>query len=171
MPQADAAVRAGTPGVVDPARISAEISAAMHGKQLQVRMAFKYPIEDEIMKRKSCFEGIADHVIEIVAGETPAFGEAIRMNDDERPKLLGLFPERRVLRRRKFGSGDISEHLGALHVPGYSSTVQARQRPRDRPSSARSQARRNDQAARATYWAIPSLTIRVALTAMSSGTV
>ena len=89
----------GAPGMIDPARISAEISAAMHGKQLQIRMAFEHPIEDEIMKRKRCLEGIADHIIEIVAGETPAFGESIRMNDNERPKLLGLFPERRVLRR------------------------------------------------------------------------
>ena len=75
------------------ARIGAEISAAMHGKQLQVRMALEYAIEDEIMKRKRRLERIADHIIEIERGETLAFGEAIRMNDDERPELLGLVPE------------------------------------------------------------------------------
>ena len=58
-------VGARAPGVIDTARIGAEIAAAVHGEDFQPRMAFQYAVEDQIVQRDRRVERIADDVVEI----------------------------------------------------------------------------------------------------------
>ena len=53
------------------------------------------------MQRDRGLERIADHVVEVEAGEPLGVGEAVGVDDDERAELLGLLPERRVVRLRQ----------------------------------------------------------------------
>jgi hypothetical protein len=68
MRQISKAIGPSAPSVIYAAGICTEISAAVHGKQLQIGVTLEHTVEDEIVERQGRLEGIADHVVEIVAG-------------------------------------------------------------------------------------------------------
>ncbi len=109
-------VRACAPGVIDAARIGAEIAAAVHGKNLQVRMALEHAVEDEVVQRQRGLERVADDVVEIEAREALALREAVRMQQHERAELLRLLPERRKGRIGQFAARHVGQNLHALEL-------------------------------------------------------
>src|SRR4051812_32142542 len=109
-------IRARAPGMIDAARIGAEIAAAMHRENLQVRMALEHAVEDQVVQRDRGLERIADRVAEREAREPFAFGEAGWMEHDERVELLGLLPERLERGVGQLASGDVGEDLRALEA-------------------------------------------------------
>src|SRR6202021_336955 len=78
-----------TPGVVDPPRITGEITAAVPCHQLQIGKARQRSRKDQVVKRKRGVERITEHVVEIKMSQALAMRESIRMHHDEGPKLLG----------------------------------------------------------------------------------
>jgi hypothetical protein len=114
MRQISTAIGPSAPGVIDAVGICTEVSAAVHGKQLQIGVTFEHTVEDQIVERERRLEGIADHVIEVMAREALPFGEAIRVQNNKRAELFGFLPERLELRRRQLSTRDIGEHLSAL---------------------------------------------------------
>ena len=65
-------VGARAPSVIDAARIAAEIAAAVHGEDLQVRVALQHAVEDQVVQRDRGIERVADHVGEIEPREALA---------------------------------------------------------------------------------------------------
>ena len=53
------------PGVIDAARVAAEIAAAVHRKDFQIGMPLQHAVEDQVVQRDGGIERIADHVGEI----------------------------------------------------------------------------------------------------------
>src|SRR5262245_52907570 len=72
MRQVGMAVGPRSPGMIDAARISTEVTATMSSQDLQPGMALEHSVEDQIVQRQRGIERIADHVVEIEAGEAPA---------------------------------------------------------------------------------------------------
>ena len=101
--------------MIDAAGIGRQITAAVHRQYLQVGVAFEHAIENEIVKRNRGLERIADDIVEIEAREPLGLGEAVGMDDHERTELVGLLPERRVVRLREFLACNIGEDLDAFH--------------------------------------------------------
>ena len=109
--QAAVAVRTRAPGVVDAARIGAEIAAAVHGEDFQLRVAFEHAVEDQIMQRDRRLQRIADDVVEIKARQARRLGETVGMNHHQRAEFFRLFPERREGRIGQFLAGDVGQNL------------------------------------------------------------
>ena len=86
--QVGVAVRARAPGVIDAAGIGAEIAAAMHGEDLQLRMPLQHAVEDQVMQRHGGVEWIADDVVEVVIGVVDVAG-------DPDPPRIGALDEKR----------------------------------------------------------------------------
>lgn len=105
--QVAATVGACAPHVVHAAGICAQIPSAVNGENLQIGMPLEHAVEDEIMQSQRRLEGIADHIVELEAGKTLAFGKPIRMDDDEGSEFFGLGPEGGERRVRQLAPGDI----------------------------------------------------------------
>ena len=109
-------VLARAPGMVDAAGIGRQEAAAVDGEDLQVRQALENAVEDQAMQRDGGLQRVADDVGEVVFLEAPPLGEAVGMDHDEAAELLGLPPERLVLRRRQLVAVDVGEDLDALEA-------------------------------------------------------
>ena len=81
--------------MVDPARIGAEIAAAVHGENFKPGMPFEHAVKNQIMQRDRGLERIADDVVEIKALKARGLGEAVGVDHHQNAKLFGLLPERR----------------------------------------------------------------------------
>src|SRR5436190_22666416 len=108
-------VRAGAPGMIDAAAVAGQITAAVYREYLQVGMPLQHAVENEIVESDRGLQRIADDIVEIEARQSFPIGEAVRMDDDERAKLLGFFPERRILRLGELASANIGQDFGAFH--------------------------------------------------------
>src|ERR1700730_6711698 len=94
-----AAVGACLVAVVAAPGISRQEAAAMGDADLEARIGVEHAAENEMAHRHGAVERVADDVDEIMVGEAAPFGEAVGMQEDEHPELLGLgeeWPEARI---------------------------------------------------------------------------
>ena len=154
--------------MIDAARIGAEITAAMHGENLEVRMPLEDAVEDQVVQRDRGVERIADHVVEVKARETLRLGETVRVDQHQRAEFLGFLPERRESRIGQLLAVDVGEDLDALEPSFFmqrsSSFAASLPSCIGTPPSATSRS-----LCLPTYSAMPSLRARAACTPTSTG--
>ena len=156
--------------MIDAAGIPAEIAAAMHREDFQLRVPLQHAVEDQVMQRDRGLQRIADDVIEIEPLKPLCLGEAVGMQHHQHAELLSLFPERREGRIRQFLAGDVGQDLHAGEAELFDAALQLLRRlvavgHRHRAEAFETVGIFVQNAA------MPSLTICAAFTAMSSGTV
>ena len=96
--------------------VAREIAAAVHGEDLQVRVALQHAVEDQVVQRNRRLQRIADDVVEVEARQALGVREAVGVDDDQRAQLLGLLPERREGRVGQLAAVDVGQHLHALEA-------------------------------------------------------
>src|SRR5262249_5128642 len=102
--------------MIDAARIGAKETSAMDRDDLEIGMALKHAVEDEIVQRDRSLQWIADDVVEVEAREASRLGEAVGVNEHDGAEFLGPPPERRESGVGEFSAGDIGENLHALEL-------------------------------------------------------
>src|ERR1017187_6105609 len=69
-------------------------------------------------------ERIADDVVKVKARQPLAFGETVRVDNDQRAELLGFLPERREGWIGQFLAGNIGENLDALEAERFHAALE-----------------------------------------------
>ena len=126
--QAAAGVAAGAPGMVDPPGIGRQIPAAMHRQDLQRRVAFQHPGEDQVMQREGGIEGVADDVVEIERRQPLRLGEARGVDHHQRAEPFGRRPDLFEGRVGQLLPLHIGQHLHALEAERTHAARQLRHR-------------------------------------------
>src|SRR5215470_14468888 len=96
----------------------------MDRDDLEIRMALKHAIEDEIVQRDRGLQRIADDIVKIEAGKAPRLGETVRMDNHDRAEFLSLLPERCEVRIGQFLAGHVGQYLHAFELKRRYTTVE-----------------------------------------------